>query len=78
MINSIRMSSKGRITEFNRDATAEQKLAEESSDTFSSLSLVLRMKHIRIVPNVILQRKTMKSKVVLLVLPSCSVRITCH
>lgn len=71
IINSIRMSKSGAMTNFDCDTKEEQKLIEESVDEVPSLSSLLRRKHSSIVPKVMLQRNTINSKLVPPVLPFC-------
>lgn len=71
MIKRILMSSNRFNIAFSKDTTEEEKVTRESC-ICSSLPFLLLKKHIRIVPKVMLQRNTMKSKVVPLVLPPCN------
>jgi hypothetical protein len=72
MINSMRTSSKGVITDFDSDVREEYKLTEESLGPSSPPSTLLLKKHTNMVPKVILQRNTVNNKVVPVVLPSCN------
>lgn len=67
-MSSIRMLNRGLNINFDRDTKVENKPTEVSEEELSASSL-LRKKHKSIVPNVMLQRKTVKSSVVPLVLP---------
>ena len=71
MINSMRTSSKGVITDFNSDIREEHKPKEESLGASSPPSTLLLKNHINMVPKVILQRNTVSNRVVPLVVPPC-------
>lgn len=67
----IRMSSNRFNIEFNKDPTEDEKVPGEPC-SLASLPFLLLKKHIRIVPKVMLQRNTIKSRVVPLVVPPCN------
>jgi len=71
MSNNIFISDNALASDLDRDFKDAHAPASESSCSPLLLTLLLRKKHINIVPKIIMKRNTINNKVVPLVLPPC-------